>query len=158
MSSQNKKKIIFGFLLLILIYIWGNNLGWFSSNNTFRQKKDRQNVEQAEATIREKLVYSQPRVNPFLIRARKSSEGSKNVAKAMINPRISTPPKPSLSFTFVGYIDQPPHSQAVLSGNDHSTIILEFGDTLVNWKLVRFTPQMAIFQFDKEFDTLLITE
>ncbi|MEZ5359634.1 MAG: hypothetical protein R3F48_12515 [Candidatus Zixiibacteriota bacterium] len=158
MNSQNKKRIIFGLLLIVMMYIWGSNFGWFASSNSVRKGSDNSSYNEVNAGPQIRLSYEPPRINPFLIKEKLTTETPRSIDKAQAMRALSAPPRPSLAFTFVGFIDQPPHSQAVISGHDNTTIILESGDSLSDWKLVRFSPDMAVFQFDKAFDTLLLTK
>lgn len=157
MSSQNKKKIIFGFLLLVLIYIWGNNLGWLSHKDIMRRVSEGSSDIPTDTKPTAYLNYSPPRINPFLDRGMESQD-QKAVTDIVKKSTLSTPPKPSGAYVYVGFIDRPHHSQAVLSGHDKATVILELGDSLSDWKLGEFTPSMAIFQFDKVSDTLQLTK
>ncbi|MCP4553728.1 MAG: hypothetical protein GY834_17185 [Bacteroidetes bacterium] len=159
MTSQNRKKLALLVLLIPLVYIWGNNLSLFSSYSPSETVIKDTHSESNESNLSTQITYSVPKVNPFAKNIEptatpkaKTKERNRNAR----TPRI--PNQPSVNFSYIGFIEKPPHSQAVLKGTDESTMILELGDSLQSWKLIKITSASTVFQFETNRDTLILTK
>ncbi len=159
MNSQSRKKLFLGVLILPLIYIWGSNLNWFSSYEFVSQKAPVADKQTVPSVVLGDLQYSAPKINPFASNVTARTTQKSNKTEKRQKPRdTKQPSRPSSEYTYIGFIDQPPHSQAVVSGINRPTAILESGDSLISWRLVTITPELTVFQFNKDCDTLVLTK
>ncbi len=159
MSNRINKKLILLLLLIPLIYIWGNNLGWFSSYQPSSTQTNSSEVEIKSTPVSNEIIYSSPKINPFARHIK--SEAPQNANKRERSRKPQPPQmsnRPSSTYLYIGFIEKPPHSQAVVSKTDGSTMILESGDSLNSWRLKEITPECAVFMFEKNHDTLSLTK
>ncbi len=159
MNSQNRRKLIFALLLIPLLYIWGNNLNWFSGSSSRLPRSESSTSIHALKDTPIKISYSPPKINPFAtVVTTEVKQKTNSPDNKLRMQQHQLPPRPSNNYSYVGFIERPPHSQAVMANLDQSTIILEQGDSLGPWHLSHITPTLTIFQFEKECDSLKLIQ
>ncbi len=151
--------MVLGMLFVLLIYVWGSNLNWLADYDAIRPSNQIKSFENKKTITVQDLKYIPPKVNPFAIKVAENTPVKASVTRKSKRPQATMiPPRPSMGHRFIGFINQPPHSQALMAAGDDATTILELGDSLSFWKLITIKPSYVVLQYEKEHDTLMLVQ
>ncbi len=151
MKSARNKWILLGILMVVLIYIWWDAFQMMSPESAGFQIRQSGEAVASDKSNGQQLDYEPPKVNPF--------KRSENKPKE-IKPLTQTPKQPEPEtrldpqYSLIGVLREGPSSQAVIAGAAGSSTVLSIGESLDVWSLTEINDQYAVFEHDKQRDTL----
>jgi len=158
MKPGTIKKIAFAVLLLIAGYIWWGNLRSFQSSVAPGLPEQQAAADTADPTAKNRaaIAYVEPKVNPFLNKARAdaSQPPQPPVSRTQRPGPRNTPPSPSTRCTLKGLVRESETPQVVVVFEDLTSAVLSVGDSLGTWQLIAIRDSLAVFKLEKAYDTL----
>jgi|GEM_PF-2781683 len=155
MSRSNAKKIFLVLLIATCLYIWQRNLssyydegaGYYQGFELFADSEPRPSVAGRQLEVRP------VKLNPFLRASKPSLPPPKN---QNVRPVTKPPQKISSTCQLLGAVEERGSSQAVIRLGDGSSIVIEIGDSLANWEMIRLSDDTAFFKQANSYDTLIL--
>ena len=157
MNSSNFKKVALLILILLMVYVWWNNLS---------QSEYSESEEQTESTLQSPngdnrtsalplISYVPPKRNPF-----KKDVKPSPVSTAPPTKREAKPVALKLvaGHKLSGILSKGKSSQVVVVVPAQGSRVLTLGDSLGSWQLIGIKEMAVIFKNGRNYDTLYLEQ
>lgn len=159
MKSKRMKQIVFGVLLIIVAYIWTDNLYLFTGSSSGAGRQiNRPGSSDGISQSLEPIEYATPKVNPFAFRTTSAVSTPQKKNETRSQKPQTAPTRLSELFTLIGAVNRPPNSQIVLRDKQGNSIVKGLGDSLSTWQITIIAGDFAECRSGEFVDTLFLVE